>query len=137
MPFCRAAEQAPGFDYIGCFQEPTCGEDNLARALSSIAVSSASMTVEKCAAAVAAAGYKYAAVQYGIQCYGGNDISAYVEQGTCNTPCAGNSDQICGGGCANSIYQLLLGVPQCLRQIALAKSCHRGAGAQGSWSIAS
>jgi hypothetical protein len=121
----------PAYSFIGCFQEPWCG-DLLDRALGSIAFVSASMTVDQCVGAVAAAGYKYAAVQYGIHCFGGNNISAYdgyANNQICSVPCAGNATQVCGGGCANSIYRVATGkwccaveqiLPACSRCLQLA-----------------
>jgi hypothetical protein len=67
------------------------------------------MTQEMCQNLVRAAGFKYAAVQWYRDCFGGNDISQYVDPGTCNTPCAGNAAQNCGGGCRNLIFKVVPG----------------------------
>lgn len=41
--------------------------------------------------------------QYGTQCYCGNTFTPTNSTG-CNTPCAGDKDQICGGPWRNSVY---------------------------------
>lgn len=64
------------------------------------------MTVEKCALMAAAWGYKFFALQWYYECYGGNDITRYTQPGTCDRPCRGDNRQMCGGACANSIYAL-------------------------------
>jgi hypothetical protein len=63
------------------------------------------MTVEKCFEL--AFSYRYAAVQGGNTCYWGDELGssnqdANIDQ--CNTPCAGKSDQACGGSLKNALY---------------------------------
>jgi hypothetical protein len=92
--------------YIGCFNEPvSCPGPNTGRALELLG-SSSSMTIELCAGMASARGFTYSAVQSHQQCFGGNDVSRYSLPGTCNLPCSGNTSQICGGDCANSIYDV-------------------------------
>jgi hypothetical protein len=71
---------------------------------------SSPLTVEGCIKLAAAANYTYAGVQFSYQCFGGNDISQYIGQGTCRAPCSGNSSQICGGNCTNAIYMTKISV---------------------------
>lgn len=64
------------------------------------------MTVERCAGA--AAGHQFFAVEYGGECYWGNDIyptgNSYND-GSCNMGCAGNMGQLCGGGNRLNLYK--------------------------------
>lgn len=83
-----------------------CGSGYDARVLPFIFEDFDNMTIEWCAAEAAARGYQYSAVQFGVACYGARDISKYTEPGTCNMPCSGNTSQICGGSCSNSIFAL-------------------------------
>lgn len=71
-------------------------------------------TQEKCMALAQAQGFKYFAVQWYDQCWGGNSIADYVTPGICDTPCKGNTTQNCGGGCANTIFKITAGVFKCL-----------------------
>jgi hypothetical protein len=93
--------------YVGCFTEPECGPQ---RPFNWITADE-NMTVELCADLARERGYRYSAVQWYEQCWGGNDITPYTTQGqasagTCSTPCKGNPSQVCGGPCANAIYDL-------------------------------
>lgn len=69
---------------------------------------SATLTVESCVATCIAGGYSIAGMEYYTQCFCGNAI---VNQGVlaspqsgCNTPCGGNSAEMCGGPDRMSIY---------------------------------
>lgn len=55
------------------------------------------------------AGLAYYAVQFGGQCYGGNDLKLATSLGTatCTVRCIADISQICGGPWANSLYTLL------------------------------
>jgi len=86
------------FNYIGCYG------DQQARDLSFLAAGgSSTMTIENCA--YLCSGYTYFGVQNGNQCFCGNSYGTYGTSTGCNTACAGNSGENCGGGWANSIYQ--------------------------------
>ncbi|GAB1606542.1 uncharacterized protein LOC115209445 [Argonauta hians] len=54
-------------------------------------------------------GYKYAGLQNSMECYCGNSYDRYgslpADQWKCNSPCAGNASDICGGIMHNSVYQ--------------------------------
>lgn len=68
---------------------------------------SADMTVPLCKEAASNAGYSYALVESDQICYGGNDASKRaesVEPVLCDTPCAGDQSQVCGGSCEGAIY---------------------------------
>jgi hypothetical protein len=85
---------------LGCWYEGTRGR---ALPLQYIAPD---MTVAKCAAYCAA--YAFYGLEYADECYCGNAIinGAYqTEASACDTPCGGNSSQVCGGNNLLSIYQ--------------------------------
>lgn len=65
-------------------------------------------TVEKCVEYCAAMNYKYAGVQYGIQCFCGNSYGVYHrgKEADCNYECPGDSKEHCGGYWRNSIYEV-------------------------------
>ena len=53
------------------------------------------------------AGYKYAGLQYTVQCWCGNSsYSKYGQTVKCDKTCPRNSEQICGGNLYNSVYKI-------------------------------
>ncbi|KAL0933748.1 copper radical oxidase (WSC domain-containing protein) [Colletotrichum truncatum] len=59
-----------------------------------------SMTVQKCVAACGAAGYSFAGLEYGRECYCSNtapSTSAIAPNSDCDNPCLGDASSICGG----------------------------------------
>ena len=50
-------------------------------------------------------GYLYAGVQFGSQCFCGNEYDKYGEASNCNMECRGDKKQLCGGVWANQVYQ--------------------------------
>ncbi|KAL0953492.1 hypothetical protein HGRIS_004722 [Hohenbuehelia grisea] len=66
------------------------------------------MTVEKCVASCAGAGYALAGLQYSVQCFCGNQVqyagTRAAQANQCNMPCGGNPEQMCGAGNRLSIY---------------------------------
>lgn len=75
--------------------------DNVnSRALYGKATASQDMTELLCVAFCDDAGYSYAGVEYGTECYCGNVIAVSGKAATetdCDMPCAGNSYELCGG----------------------------------------
>ena len=63
-------------------------------------------TIETCFAAAKAHGYLYFGLQYMGQCFLGNSYGSQgaLPSASCNTPCNANTGEVCGGGCANSVY---------------------------------
>lgn len=64
------------------------------------------MTVELCAALCA--GYNFYGVEYGSECYCGNDIqngAFRAEANSCDIACAGNTAEACGGRSFINIYE--------------------------------
>ncbi|KAG8852570.1 hypothetical protein FRB91_006355 [Serendipita sp. 411] len=63
------------------------------------------MTVEWCLDACDAAGYAFAGVEYGKECYCGRDSPSDVaNDGRCNMSCEGNAGELCGGPNGVSVY---------------------------------
>ena len=53
-------------------------------------------------------GYAYAGVQYGRQCYCGNEappVDTFVEQNECNWSCSGDSSLMCGALWRMNVYE--------------------------------
>jgi hypothetical protein len=84
--------------YLGCYV------DQPSRDLPFLALTSSSMTVEVCLNACF--GYQYIGLQDGNQCFCGNTYGSYgvTASMNCNTPCAGNTTEICGSSYTNSVY---------------------------------
>eukprot|EP00026_Physarum_polycephalum_P005850 Phypoly_transcript_05889.p1 GENE.Phypoly_transcript_05889~~Phypoly_transcript_05889.p1 ORF type:complete len:562 (+),score=58.97 Phypoly_transcript_05889:161-1846(+) len=87
--------------YKGCFIDSGTSRDLPTQ----IYVSSAS-TVEYCRAACGNAGYAYAGLQYGQECWCGNQYGSngQAPQSDCSIPCAGDPTETCGNGYRNSIF---------------------------------
>lgn len=86
--------------YQDCYSEGTNG-----RALTGKTVTGNTITEEVCIAACA--GFTYAGVEYGQECYCGNSLgagSAPVTDGRCSMTCAANSTEICGGPNGLTLY---------------------------------
>ena len=92
-----------GYKYQGCIQEVA------GRALVGKFADQSDMTVETCIGSCYRAGYAYAALEYGSQCFcasglsNGASLSATSSQ--CNMPCAGNRYETCGGPNAVQLYK--------------------------------
>lgn len=84
--------------YIGCFA------DNKNRALQ-FQESNKNMTIKMCRELCFQHNFKYAGLQFAVECYCGND--GYDEHGAsnkCTLKCPGKEDTICGGDWATSVY---------------------------------
>lgn len=87
------------FQSLGCYSDS--GNN---RGLANMQTDWDGMTVEKCADI--AKDYKYAGVEYYGECHYGNDLSsASVPSSGCDTPCAGNNAELCGGGDRMNLYE--------------------------------
>lgn len=84
--------------YIGCYR------DQGDRDLNGYFFSSDLLTPEVCSKACARMGFKYAGVQYGSQCFCGNEYGKYGPADNCDMKCSGDASKVCGGTWANSIY---------------------------------
>ncbi|KAL0946528.1 hypothetical protein HGRIS_012737 [Hohenbuehelia grisea] len=95
-----------GWSYVGCVAEGTTGSR---RALTDKSFTGRSdMTAGVCQSLCS--GYKYAATEYGNECYCGNTLTNNgatgnpIDPSSCNSNCAGDSSQKCGGGWIMSLY---------------------------------
>jgi WSC domain. len=86
--------------YLGCWW------DDPSRVLENDQGYADDMTNSKCIATCREKGFSFAGTQYYEQCYCGNsyDRNGKLEESRCNTPCRGNSAEMCGGRWANSVY---------------------------------
>ncbi|KAH8594282.1 WSC domain-containing protein [Bisporella sp. PMI_857] len=91
------------FSSLGCHVD---NYHSYGRALSEGQSSTDYMTVENCA--TACDGFKYFGLEYGRECYCGNNLEAHAtltRDSDCNFPCAGNSAETCGAGFRINVYQ--------------------------------
>jgi len=53
-------------------------------------------------------GYKYAGLQYGGECWAGNDVGMYGKRpdGECQMPCRKERGRKCGGGWRQNVYKM-------------------------------
>ncbi|KAJ3072470.1 hypothetical protein HDU98_003546 [Podochytrium sp. JEL0797] len=95
-PFQRAM-------YLGCF---TDGAN--ARVLPTQQWNLGSLAIETCLKACTASGFRYAGVEFGVECYCGNQppLAAVGGSTACTMACSGNSAEICGGSAAISVFDL-------------------------------
>jgi len=87
---------------LGCYQ------DSNSRILSSYSTTSSSNTPSFCQSLCLSKGYSFAGTEYGQECYCGsalNNGAVSISSSNCNSPCAGNSAQNCGGAWAINVYQ--------------------------------
>lgn len=67
------------------------------------------LTVDKCIDMCEDAGFTYAGVEWGQECYCGNTLASstqFVDDGECNMPCAGDASEMCGDDFRMGIYHL-------------------------------
>ncbi|KAJ3218621.1 hypothetical protein HK099_004992, partial [Clydaea vesicula] len=92
----------PGYSYQGCYLDPTPF-----RTLTFQNTKIESLTVEKCINHCKSFRLAFAGVQYGKECFCGDQIhpsaTKMVEQ-KCSTSCEGNPGQLCGGGKLSNIF---------------------------------
>jgi len=81
--------------FVGCFADYPRNFIQLA--------SSNTNTPTECRLKAKAAGYTYTAVQYGFECWGGNNLPA-THASTCDVNCPGNASLKCGGSYTASVY---------------------------------
>ena len=101
-----AALGPPG--YIGCY-----ADDSGDQAFPDTYVhrSSTSQTLDNCFTHCRDNNQRYAGLQWHQTCWCGNDGERFRKHGiapesSCNSPCTGDSSQICGGAGHNSVYDL-------------------------------
>ncbi|KIV86256.1 hypothetical protein PV11_01876 [Exophiala sideris] len=89
--------------YISCYSDNTGGS----RTLTSRTMDS-SMTLEMCASTAQKGNYKYFGVEYADECWVGDTLAttgATLAEGQCSMTCAGNTNELCGGPNALSLFQ--------------------------------
>lgn len=86
--------------YLGCYV------DNSARDLTGHQVRLTNMTRSACIRLCREEGYRYAGVQWASYCFCGAQYGRYgrAPEDQCNTPCGGDSTEICGGTWRNSVF---------------------------------
>ncbi|KAF8644534.1 hypothetical protein AX16_008410 [Volvariella volvacea WC 439] len=95
-----------GFSYYGCVAEGTTGSR---RALTGASFSQPNMTPQVCQSLCSS--FRYAGVEYSNECFCGNSLTnngatgSVIPSGNCNSPCAGDSSQTCGGSWTLSVYE--------------------------------
>ena len=96
-------------EYVGCYADTGIlpGPINLAgHDLNGFFFYSTAMTNKLCADTCAGRSFKYAGTRYGENCFCGNTYGQYGLSKHCTIRCTGKTDEICGGGGANSVYSL-------------------------------
>ena len=92
-----------GWEDRGCWVDGANG-----RILQYQAPDDPNMTLQSCVATCVGLGYAVAGAEYHRQCFCGNYIGnggvLATDQATCNTPCDGDSSQMCGGPMRMTIY---------------------------------
>ncbi|CBJ30862.1 conserved unknown protein [Ectocarpus siliculosus] len=86
--------------FVGCYQD-----ESDARIMELALTDSSSMTKERCEAECT--GNTYFGMQYGRECFCGGsstDLLQHGESTSCDYECPGDSDQVCGGFYAMSVY---------------------------------
>jgi hypothetical protein len=111
---CGSQSESTGASSAGVSATLGCFADEMTRDLPDEAASGGSMSVEICLIDCAHAGYAYAGVQYGNQCFCGNSYGKYGTATDCNMKCSANSGETCGGVYANSIYKVPASPPPSL-----------------------
>ncbi|EFX02197.1 legume lectin domain containing protein [Grosmannia clavigera kw1407] len=92
-----------GYSFLGCYKEPSTS-----RAFSQ-QLTVTNETVANCLQLAAAAGYTYAGLEYGGECWCGNTISPNATlqaSSACTMTCNGNTTEYCGGSSLLDVYEL-------------------------------
>lgn len=93
------------WDVLGCY---TDSSSNRALAAAVSVPDSIGVSIESCEEACYSNGYSYAGVEYGKECWCGNDISnTNPASDGCNMACAANAAEICGGGDRMNLFHLV------------------------------
>ncbi|WWD21023.1 hypothetical protein CI109_105504 [Kwoniella shandongensis] len=90
------------YNLSGCIKEVA------GRALNATSINTSDLTIDSCLNFCGSQGYTYAGMEYGAECYCGNELvngSGEDQLSTqCKTPCAGDATQNCGGPNAISLW---------------------------------
>lgn len=92
-----------GYTSLGCYTD-----SQTARTLSTYEPTSDGIVfVRSCTQICANNGFSYAGVEYGQECYCGNEIlngASSAPASDCNMPCSGNRTETCGGSARINLY---------------------------------
>ncbi|KAI8807472.1 glyoxal oxidase N-terminus-domain-containing protein [Cladochytrium replicatum] len=94
----------PNFQYVGCYAEGTTG-----RALNRDATTSNALTPAVCISYCSGKGYSLAGLEFGVECFCGNDIrnqGSAAPATNCSMSCSGDATQTCGNGGRLSVWSL-------------------------------
>ncbi|KAF2426203.1 WSC-domain-containing protein [Tothia fuscella] len=89
------------YTYMGCIMDSP-------RLLSNKILASDSMSIETCIDLADAAGYQYAGLEYGRECWVGNSLlnpTSSAPASACNIPCKGSVGELCGAASRLSLYR--------------------------------
>jgi hypothetical protein len=94
-----AEQSVIGEKYVGCFV------DSKDRDFST-RVKEGNGNYKKCLSAVHAKGFKFAGLQYGGTCWGGNSFGKHGQKSDdeCNMECTDDKGRMCGAGWRNSVF---------------------------------
>jgi len=67
------------------------------------------LTIDDCLSLCEDKGYSFAGVEFGVECYCGHSVPTTItySDSACNVACSGDSTEICGGGWALDLYELI------------------------------
>ncbi|CDZ96275.1 Glycoside hydrolase, family 71 [Phaffia rhodozyma] len=94
------------YNFVGCYVDSASS-----RVLGTIKTQSSSLTVDSCTSYCFRAGYTYAGMEYGTECYCASSLPSSLTAGTCSSACGGSSSQTCGGSYLISVYKAIVSVP--------------------------
>ncbi|OBT50969.1 hypothetical protein VE04_08835 [Pseudogymnoascus sp. 24MN13] len=97
----NTASLPANWSYKGCYVDSVA-----ARVLSGSAYNSDTQTEEACASYCDTKGFKYAGVEYGVECYCGNALtSALGAETDCAMTCGGDANELCGGPNRMNVFE--------------------------------
>lgn len=92
------------YKYLGCFRDTS---ERIFKTLHSLHVTDSKKT---CIDWCQAEGFVYAGLEYGTECYCGNQLPRLpnhpkIDESVCQAVCPGNAEEKCGGEWAMSLYE--------------------------------
>jgi beta-D-xylosidase 4 len=108
-PMLRRQSCAPATNYTALYEYVGCYTDDNDRTLKGYSTRSGTNSPAFCADLCGRAGYSYAGVEYGSQCYCGDAINtnaSKAEESACNTPCPGDASKTCGQTWLINVYSV-------------------------------
>ena len=94
------------FKYLGCFKDGGAIFGTEGRDLSGYTYMSRKLTVKLCVERCRSKGFRYAGTQWMDHCFCGNTYGKFGPADNCNLRCRGNPSDFCGGGWANSVFEV-------------------------------